>query len=107
MSANAPLLSGTIEPDEEAPSIPRGNIGTSSSPRPAQTPVVLVPGTQASGVGNAEEGGIVGVLVLNMMNKLTRDKEGYLEAIKPSYGFGIPVFIPECSYRGLCSMRIM
>lgn len=41
------------------------------------------------------------------MNKLTRDKEGYLEAIKPSYGFGIPVFIPECSYRGLCSMRIM
>lgn len=36
-----------------------------------------------------------------------RDKEGYLEAIEPSYGFGIPVFVQECSYRGLCSMRIM
>ncbi|OXG11212.1 cytoplasmic protein [Cryptococcus neoformans Tu401-1] len=62
MSANAPLLSGTIEPDEEAQSVPRGNIGTSSSPRPAQTPVVLVPGTQASGIGNVEEGGIRGIL---------------------------------------------
>lgn len=69
MSANAPLLSGTIEPDEEAQSVPRGNIGTSSSPRPAQTPVVLVPGTQASGIGNVEEGGIVGPMVCKMMDR--------------------------------------
>lgn len=68
MSANAPLLSGTIEPDEEAPSVPQGNIGTSSSPRPSQTPVVLVPGTQASGIGSVEEGGIVGPRSLKMMN---------------------------------------
>lgn len=69
MSANAPLLSGTIEPDEEAQSVPPGNIGTSSSSRPAQTPVVLVPGTQASGIGNVEEGGIVGPLVFKVMDR--------------------------------------
>lgn len=62
MSANAPLLSRTIEPDEEAPSGPQGNIGTSSSPRPSQTPVALVRGTQASGIGSVEEGGIVGLV---------------------------------------------
>ncbi|WVW82560.1 hypothetical protein I302_104571 [Kwoniella bestiolae CBS 10118] len=65
MSSSAPLLSGTIEPDEEPPSLPQGKIGASS--RSAE-PVVLVPGTtpQGSGgmmgIGNAEEGGIRGIL---------------------------------------------
>ncbi|WWC66169.1 uncharacterized protein I206_100070 [Kwoniella pini CBS 10737] len=65
MSSSAPLLSGTIEPDEEAPSFPKGKIGASSRP---SEPVVLVPGTTAhssntaTGIGNAEEGGIRGIL---------------------------------------------
>ncbi|WVQ97661.1 hypothetical protein IAU59_004775 [Kwoniella sp. CBS 9459] len=64
MASSAPLLSGTIEPDEDVPSVPRGNIGSS---RPAAAPVVLVPGTTATGstvtaLGNAEEGGIRGIL---------------------------------------------
>ncbi|WVR06086.1 hypothetical protein IAU60_003114 [Kwoniella sp. DSM 27419] len=64
MSSSAPLLSGTIEPDEEVPSFPRGNIGAA---RPTSQPVVLVPGTTASGssvtaISNAEEGGIRGIL---------------------------------------------
>ncbi|OCF42124.1 cytoplasmic protein [Kwoniella heveanensis CBS 569] len=66
MASSAPLLSGTIEPDEDVPSLPRGNIGTESS-RPPAEPVVLVPGATASGssvtaLGNAEEGGIRGIL---------------------------------------------
>ncbi|WVF70239.1 hypothetical protein IAT40_005028 [Kwoniella sp. CBS 6097] len=64
MASSAPLLSGTIEPDEDVPSQPRGNIGSS---RPPSAPVVLVPGTTASGsavtaLGSAEEGGIRGIL---------------------------------------------
>lgn len=49
MSANAPLLSGTIEADEDTPGtsqIPSGRIGESAAPkRNAADPVVLVPGT--------------------------------------------------------------
>lgn len=64
MSSSAPLLSGTIEPDEDLPpTLPQGKIGASSRP---SEPVVLVPGTTAqgsnsniTGIGNAEEGGIV------------------------------------------------
>ncbi|ODN92022.1 cytoplasmic protein [Cryptococcus wingfieldii CBS 7118] len=68
MSFSAPLLSGSIEPDDDtAPSVPKGNIGSSSSTaRPPAERVVLVPGTQAGGVqtslGSAEEGGIRGIL---------------------------------------------
>lgn len=52
-----PLLSGTIEADEEAPPVLSGNIGGAASPAPRTTePVVLVPGTAARDV---EEGGIV------------------------------------------------
>lgn len=60
MSSNAPLLSGTIEADEDAPTVPSGSIGSS---QPRREPEVLVPGTQANGsvgnAGTAEEGGIV------------------------------------------------
>ncbi|KAL7420825.1 Golgi apparatus membrane protein tvp23 [Cryptotrichosporon argae] len=56
MSASAPLLSGTIEADDDT-LIARGNIGAPS--KPAREPVVLVPGTTA---GSAEEGGIAGIL---------------------------------------------
>lgn len=51
--ASAPLLSGTIEADDDSPtptatSLPRGNIGDSPNPAPRRTePVVLVPGTAA------------------------------------------------------------
>ncbi|KAL1408844.1 Golgi apparatus membrane protein tvp23 [Vanrija albida] len=62
-SSSAPLLSGTIEADDEvaAPSYPTGNIGQSAAPKPAaaREPVVLVPGTTAS---SAEQGGIAGIL---------------------------------------------
>ncbi|WRT64379.1 uncharacterized protein IL334_001311 [Kwoniella shivajii] len=62
--SSTPFLSGTIEPDEEAPTLPHGKIGASSR---ASEPVVLVPGTTASGsaatgIGNVEEGGIRGIL---------------------------------------------
>jgi len=63
MSSNAPLLSGTIEADDDTPNLPRGNIGTST--QKTRDPIVLVPGTQANGSvqgisgGNVEEGGIV------------------------------------------------
>ncbi|KAK1925607.1 hypothetical protein DB88DRAFT_484484 [Papiliotrema laurentii] len=63
MSSNAPLLSGTIEADEDAPTVPSGSIGSS---QPRREPEVLVPGTQANGsvgnAGTAEEGGIAGIL---------------------------------------------
>ncbi|KAK6905949.1 hypothetical protein I203_106784 [Kwoniella mangroviensis CBS 8507] len=64
MSSSAPLLSGTIEPDEEPPTLPQGKIGASSR---SSEPVVLVPGTTAqgnvaTGISNAEEGGIRGIL---------------------------------------------
>ncbi|RSH77610.1 Golgi apparatus membrane protein tvp23 [Apiotrichum porosum] len=60
MSANAPLLSGTIEADEDVQTthqFPTGNIGESAAPktRNAADPVVLVPGTAPR---DAEEGGI-------------------------------------------------
>lgn len=52
-----PLLSGTIEADEEAPPALSGNIGGAATPTPRTSePVVLVPGTAARDV---EEGGIV------------------------------------------------
>ncbi|TXT10635.1 hypothetical protein VHUM_02140 [Vanrija humicola] len=64
MSSSAPLLSGTIEADDDAPvtsPYPTGNIGQTSAPKPAaaREPVVLVPGTTAS---SAEQGGITGIL---------------------------------------------
>ena len=60
MSSNAPLLSGTIEADDETPVAPSGSIGAQKARR---EPELLVPGTRANGsVGNpstVEEGGIV------------------------------------------------
>jgi hypothetical protein len=61
MASQAPLLSGTIEADDDAPAIAKGNIG---APKAQREPELLVPGTQAasSRAGNsgaAEEGGIV------------------------------------------------
>jgi hypothetical protein len=66
MSANAPLLSGTIEADEDVQTthqFPTGNIGESAAPktRNAADPVVLVPGTAPR---DAEEGGIVSTLCI-------------------------------------------
>jgi hypothetical protein len=54
--ASNPLLSGSIEADEEAPSpsLPKGNIGSSTST--SRPPEVLVPGTSIS---QGEDGGIV------------------------------------------------
>lgn len=59
MASSAPLLSGTIEADDDAqsPSVPAGRIGSAPS-RSAADPVRLIPGTQAS-AASAEEGGIV------------------------------------------------
>ncbi len=62
MASSAPLVSGTIEADEDAPtsSLPKGNIGSNTSKQ--REPVVLVPGTTANGsarTGHAEQGGIV------------------------------------------------
>lgn len=60
MSSNAPLLSGTIEADDDTPIAPSGSIGAQKARR---EPEVLVPGTQANGnvatPGSVEEGGIV------------------------------------------------
>ena len=61
MASQAPLLSGTIEADEDVPVVAKGNIG---APKAQRAPELLVPGTQAAGsrAGNsgvAEEGGIV------------------------------------------------
>ncbi|CAD6569697.1 MAG: Golgi apparatus membrane protein TVP23 A [Tremellales sp. Tagirdzhanova-0007] len=63
MASHSPLLSGTIEADEDslpAPT-PKGSIG--SSAKPQREPVVLVPGTSAGSTRAAtlEEGGIVGI----------------------------------------------
>ncbi|GMK54135.1 hypothetical protein CspeluHIS016_0107210 [Cutaneotrichosporon spelunceum] len=61
--ASAPLLSGTIEADDDTPtqaptSFPRGNIGDSPNTAPRRSePVVLVPGTAAQA-----EAGIAGIL---------------------------------------------
>ncbi|KAK8866147.1 hypothetical protein IAR55_001298 [Kwoniella newhampshirensis] len=72
MSSSAPLLSGTIEPDEEPPVLPRGNIGAAPPSGRTAQPVVLTPGAgpggngsgslSGGGIGNAEEGGIRGIL---------------------------------------------
>lgn len=65
MSSSAPLLSGTIEADEDAPQLPKGSIGSSTKSQTQRAPELLVPGTQANGstgqgnTGSAEEGGIV------------------------------------------------
>ena len=60
MTSHSPLLSGTIEADEDslpAPT-PKGSIG--SAHKTQRDPVVLVPGTSAgSRAANLEEGGIV------------------------------------------------
>jgi hypothetical protein len=61
--ASAPLLSATIEPDDDSsPRIyptPTGNIGSTATPtsREPRESVRLVPGTQQS--SGLEEGGIV------------------------------------------------
>ena len=69
MASSSPLLSGTIEADDETPSVrPQGSIGTA---RPKSEPVVLVPGTQADGnVRSAEEGGIVSYLTTSFIFRL-------------------------------------
>jgi hypothetical protein len=61
--ASAPLLSATIEPDDDSGTRnftgPTGNIGSTPTPSSRETrePVRLVPGTQQS--SSLEEGGIV------------------------------------------------
>jgi hypothetical protein len=61
--ASAPLLSATIEPDDDSSTRnltgPTGNIGSTPTPSSRETrePVRLVPGTQQS--SSLEEGGIV------------------------------------------------
>jgi hypothetical protein len=60
--ASAPLLSATIEPDDDSSTRnfpgPTGNIGsTPASSSETREPVRLVPGTQQS--SSLEEGGIV------------------------------------------------
>lgn len=61
MSSSAPLLSGTIEADEEV-SHARGNIAAAPTAKATRPAEVLVPGTTADGQvrGSVEEGGIVG-----------------------------------------------
>ena len=62
MATSSPLLSQSIEADEEGPteSVPKGSI---RGPTTRREPEVLVPGTTAGGdQGNAEEGGIAGIL---------------------------------------------
>jgi hypothetical protein len=71
MSSSNPLLSATIEPDEDSP-FPSGNIGQASGSAASglggggggggsrqQQPEVLVPGTQRGGNVGDEEMGIV------------------------------------------------
>lgn len=61
--ASAPLLSATIEPDDDSSNRnfpgPTGNIGSAPTPtsREAREPVRLVPGAQQSSA--LEQGGIV------------------------------------------------
>jgi hypothetical protein len=63
MSSSAPLLSGTIEADDESPlAVPKGSIGSSTPAKSAaREPEVLVPGTasRTQAAARAEEGGIV------------------------------------------------
>ncbi|ORX37352.1 Golgi apparatus membrane protein TVP23 [Kockovaella imperatae] len=64
MASSAPLLSGTIEADDDTP-LPSRVQGSMAPSRPRQEPVVLVPGTQADGsipARQLEEGGITGIL---------------------------------------------
>jgi hypothetical protein len=81
MASSAPLLSGTIEADEDVPSTtPSGNIGSGNTGR--RDPVVLVPGTQSGGSGgNPEEGGIVSeslrCLAVRGLHMLTSRRLGY------------------------------
>lgn len=72
-----PLLSGTIEADEEAPPVLSGNIGgaATSTPR-ASEPVVLVPGTAARDV---EEGGIVSAAEHRSLNPVADDPGRHFE----------------------------
>ena len=59
MASQSPLLSGTIEADDETPVLPKGNIGTPAAK--AREPEILVPGSSAGNksITNVEEGGIV------------------------------------------------
>ncbi len=75
MASSAPLLSGTIEADDDtASSFPRGNIGQNTAPPSSRQPVVLVPGA-GNGTANVDDGSIVS-LAAPPCTDLTREQAG-------------------------------
>jgi len=83
MASSGPLLSGTIEADDETPTskFPKGSIGDNGTPQ--REPVVLVPGATANGSaragGSAEEGGIVRVSLMSLTELTLCEKVGILK----------------------------
>lgn len=106
--ASAPLLSNTIEADDDLPSrtIPSGNIGSSLNASTSQ-PVQLVPGTQATG-SSAEEGGIVRGFKRYNVNGgdwLTLWSVWHSQAVVPPYVACSTLPIPVRSYSRLRIVR--
>lgn len=109
--ASAPLLSATIEPDDDSitrnQTGPTGNIGSTPTPtsREPREPVRLVPGTQQS--SGLEEGGIVRdpvrVLLVNTDHLIGR----YLETVVASHILGLAILVQVSCYSCLRPLRPM
>lgn len=121
MSSQAPLLSGTIEADEDVPVTQTGKFGQI---KPTRAPELLVPGTQAGRGGNSgtvEEGGIVscyagarhGTISSRDIRWSTRGsiralmKGGHLETVQSSHESGILVPLQISRHRGICPVRAL
>lgn len=115
MSSSAPLLSNTIEADDETvetqSSFPKGNIGSSASSN-TRAPEVLVPGTgSGSGRGNGrsgneEEGGIVSDRY-RATTVAEVDAGWYTATVIPPHVSSLPLPLPlggHCCLRALRSM---
>jgi hypothetical protein len=108
--ASAPLLSATIEPDDDSSTRnipgPTGNIGSTPTPssREPREPVRLVPGTQQS--SGLEEGGIVRDLETSLTD--TDCMIGwYIETIVSSHILGSALLVQVGCYSCLRPLRAM
>lgn len=112
MSSSAPLLSGTIEADDDSSlTVPKGTIGSSTSATKSTTrePEVLVPGTasRTQAAARAEEGGIVRVQQLQSEAPHLMVTGRYFKAIVASPVPRIPLSFPIGCHRCLRPLRAL
>jgi len=109
--ASAPLLSATIEPDDDSitrnQAGPTGNIGSTPTPtsREPREPVRLVPGTQQP--SGLEEGGIVRDPVRVLLEDTDHLIGRYLETIISPHILGPAILVQVGCYSCLRPLRPM